>query len=61
MFSAFAAGGVLNPTIGKRYREEILAAGASRDANEHLEAFLGRSPSTAAFMARLGLEDRQDQ
>jgi Zn-dependent oligopeptidase len=61
MFSAFAAGGVLNPTIGKRYREEILAAGASRDANEHLEAFLGRSPSAAAFMARLGLEDREDQ
>ena len=56
MFSEFVAGGVLDPGIGRRYRKEILATGSSRDAGEHLEAFLGRPPSTAAFMARLGLE-----
>ena len=55
MFSAFAAAGVLDPEVGRRYRREVLASGAARDAGEHLEAFLGRPPSTAAFMRRLGI------
>jgi Zn-dependent oligopeptidase len=57
MFSVFADEGVLSPDVGRRYREEILATGHSRDAVDHLGAFLGREPSTVAFLANLGLGD----
>ena len=60
MYSAFATGGILSAEVGRRYRREVLAAGASRDAGDHLEAFLGRAPSTAAFMTRLGLEHAEE-
>ena len=55
MFSVFEENGVLSPEVGGRYRREVLAAGASRDALEHLRAFLGREPSTDAFMKKIGL------
>lgn len=55
MFSVFESEGVLSPEVGRRYRREILAPGSSRDAIEHLRAFLGREPSTNAFMKKIGL------
>mgnify|MGYP000355575650 FL=1 len=55
MFSVFAEEGILSPDVGHRYRNEVLATGHSRDAIDHLRAFLGREPSTAAFLANLGL------
>jgi oligopeptidase A len=55
MFAAFDEAGVLDPDVGRRYRQEILATGGSRDAMDHLRAFLGREPSTDAFLANLGL------
>lgn len=55
MFSVFADEGVLSPDVGARYRNEVLARGYSRDAIEHLRAFLGREPSTAAYLENLGL------
>ncbi len=57
MFSVFAEEGILSPEVGKRYRDEVLARGYSRDAIEHLRAFLGREPSSEAFLAELGLSD----
>ncbi|MDJ0952517.1 MAG: M3 family metallopeptidase [Acidimicrobiia bacterium] len=57
MFSVFAKEGVLSPDVGRRYREEVLARGYSRDAIDHLRAFLGREPSTDAFLEDLGLKD----
>ena len=56
MFSVFAKEGVLSPEVGRRYRDEVLARGHSRDAIEHLRAFLGREPSTDAFLEDLGLK-----
>jgi thimet oligopeptidase len=56
MFSVFEDNGVLSPEVGARYRTEVLAAGASRDAIDHLRAFLGREPSTKAFMQKIGLD-----
>ena len=56
MFSVFESEGVLSPEIGRRYRKEILASGASRDAIDHLRAFLGREPSTDAFLRKIGLD-----
>ena len=55
MFSVFAEAGVLSPEVGARYREEVLARGYSRDAIEHLRAFLGREPSSDAYLENLGL------
>ncbi|MCZ7532466.1 MAG: Zn-dependent oligopeptidase [Acidimicrobiia bacterium] len=55
MFSVFESEGVLSPEVGRRYRKEILAPGSSRDAMEHLRAFLGREPNADAFMKKIGL------
>jgi Zn-dependent oligopeptidase len=55
MFSVFANEGILSPEVGKRYRNEVLARGYSRDAIEHLRAFLGREPSPDAYLEHLGL------
>lgn len=55
MFSVFSTEGILSPDVGRRYRNEVLAMGHSRDAIDHLRAFLGREPSTDAFLEDLGL------
>ena len=55
MFSVFADEGILSPEVGMRYRDEVLAKGYSRDAIEHLRAFLGREPSADAYLEHLGL------
>jgi Zn-dependent oligopeptidase len=57
MFSVFSDEGILSPEVGRRYRDEVLARGYSRDAIEHLRAFLGREPSSTAFLEMLGLND----
>ncbi|MEN8233377.1 MAG: M3 family metallopeptidase [Actinomycetota bacterium] len=56
MFSVFSSEGILSPEVGARYRSEVLARGYSRDAVEHLRAFLGREPSTDAYLENLGLK-----
>jgi thimet oligopeptidase len=56
MFSVFADEGLTNRDVGRRYRDEVLSRGGSRDAIEHLRAFLGREPSSATFLRRLGLD-----
>lgn len=55
MFSVFAKEGVLSSEVGRRYRDEVLARGYSRDAIDHLRAFLGREPSADAYLEHLGL------
>ena len=57
MFSVFADEGSLSPEVGARYRDEVLARGYSRDAIEHLRAFLGREPSSDAYLRNLGLAE----
>jgi thimet oligopeptidase len=57
MFSVFSHEGILNPDVRSRYRSEILARGYSRDAIEHLRAFLGREPSADAYLEDLGLKE----
>ncbi len=56
MFSVFEDEGIVSPTVGAHYRNEVLSTGGSRDAMDHLRAFLGREPSSAAFLRKLGLE-----
>ena len=56
MYSVFEDGGILNPEIGRRYRQEIYEKGGSLDGDELLRRFLGREPSRNAFLRDLGLE-----
>ena len=56
MFSVFEDQGVLNPSVGRRYRNAILAQGGTKDGTELLMEFLGRAPSSQAFMAKLDLK-----
>ena len=56
MFSVFEAEGVTSPSLGARYRQQILARGGSVDAADLLRNFLGREPSNEAFLRHLGLE-----
>ncbi len=55
MFSRFEAEGVLNPVLGRQYRELILEPGSSRDEAGQLKAFLGRAPNETAFLKSIGL------
>lgn len=56
MFTRFEAEGVLNGQLGRRYRETILAKGRTLDADALLTEFLGRKPSDAAFLKKLGIK-----
>ena len=57
MFSVFEEEGILNPEVGKRYREFILAQGANEEPMELVKKFLGREPNAEAFYRSLGLEN----
>ncbi len=52
MLSAFQ-GKLLNPAVGRRYRETILANGGQREPQALVEAFLGRKPTSDAFYAEI--------
>ncbi len=49
MFSEFKKHGLRNPDIAKKYRQTILAAGGSKDAEELIRDFLGRDYNFDAF------------
>jgi oligopeptidase A len=54
-YSLFEERGVLNPEIGARFRDEILAVGGSRPALESFVAFRGREPIIDALMRHNGM------
>ena len=54
-YSLFEENGVLNPDIGARFRNEILAMGGSREAMQSFTAFRGRKPSIDALLRHSGL------
>ena len=54
-FAAFDAALPFDPACGKRFRQEILAVGATRDAAESFRAFRGRDPEIAALLESYGL------
>lgn len=56
MFTRFEEAGLLNPAIGREYRERILEPGGSIDGDDMVRNFLGREPNNEAFLRGLGLE-----
>lgn len=55
--AAGAQGSVIDPTTGARFRQEVLAVGASRPALESFTAFRGRKPEPEALLRSHGLID----
>ena len=55
MFSLFEENGVLNPEIGKHFRETVLEKGSSEDAMQLVVNFLGRKSNNKAFIKSLGI------
>jgi thimet oligopeptidase len=43
----------MNPAVGQRYRQSILASGGQRKPHALVEAFLGRQPNSDAFYAEI--------
>jgi thimet oligopeptidase len=55
MFSIFEKDGLLNESVGRRYRDIILGKGDSDDPMNLVKEFLGREPNNEAFKKSLGL------
>lgn len=56
MFTKFEQGGVLNPQVGKQYRDIILAKGRVEEPDQLLREFLGREPNEQAFLRLTGIK-----
>jgi len=55
MFSIFKKNGIMDQKTGIRYRDIILAKGASDDPMNLVKDFLGREPNDEAYLKDLGL------
>ena len=58
--NAFKENGMTNPTLGMKFREEILSKGNMEDGMVLLENFLGRAPGTDALYEYLGIDMSSD-
>ena len=56
-YSLFEERGVLNPEIGARFRDEVLARGGSRPAIESFVKFRGREPKIDALLRHGGMDE----
>ena len=54
-YAQFEEDGVLNPTTGARFLDEILGVGGSRPALESFVSFRGREPDLAALLRHNGM------
>jgi thimet oligopeptidase len=55
MFTVFQKGGLENPAVGARYRQDILQPGGSLEPDQLLRNFLGREVNYDAFYKDLGI------
>ncbi|MGM0858905.1 MAG: oligopeptidase A [Pseudomonadota bacterium] len=54
-WSAFEEAGIFDPTMGQRFRQEVLEQGGARDAAELFRAFRGREPSVEPLLRHSGI------
>jgi oligopeptidase A len=54
-YAAFEEQGVLNTGLARRFRQEILEVGGTRDIGEAFRAFRGRDPDIAALLRHSGI------
>ena len=55
LFTAFQTGGLENPVVGMRYRDDILAPARTLEPDVEVRDFLGRPMNPDAFYAEFGL------
>jgi thimet oligopeptidase len=58
MYTRFEETSPLDPATGAAYRRTVLERGGTIDPNLMVREFLGRAPSSAAFLRGLGLSDQ---
>ncbi len=54
-YAAFEEQGVLNSELARRFRQEILEVGGTRDIGDAFRAFRGRDPDIAALLRHSGI------
>ncbi|MDE4908147.1 Zn-dependent oligopeptidase [Methanogenium marinum] len=59
--NAFKETGMTNPTLGKKFRDEILSKGNMEEGMVLLERFLGREPGAEALYEHLGIPMPSDE
>jgi thimet oligopeptidase len=55
LFTAFSQGNVLDPAVGMRYRNDILAPARTYEPDDEVRTFLGRAPGPDAFYAEFSV------
>lgn len=59
-FTRFKNEGLLNPQLGRLFRDTILARGNSEDPYTLFEAFMGRKPSIESLLKRDGIQIKKE-